>query len=122
MTLLQPAINVGLDEERFWNMTVAEIQRYMDGAIWRMKQQAQFDYTLANLIGVSVARIMSNEVNYPQIEEIYPELFEDIIKEKQRQKEEEVIINKSVNNFLAFAMKHNSRLKGSEELTNDNDK
>ena len=87
-----------------------------------MKSQAQFDYSLANLIGVSVARIMSNDVSYPQIEEVYPDLFEDEIKEKRRQKEEELKINNSVNNFMAFAMKHNSRLKGSEELTNDNDK
>jgi hypothetical protein len=120
--LLQPSINLGLDEERFWEMTVAEIQRYMDGAIWRMKSQAQFDYSLANLIGVSVARIMSNDVSYPQIEEVYPDLFEDEIKEKRRQKEEELKINNSVNNFMAFAMKHNSKIKGSEELTNDNDK
>ncbi len=103
-------------------MTVAEIQRYIDGAIWRMKSQAQFDYSLANLIGISVARIMSNDVKYPQIEDVYPDLFEDIIKEKRRQKEEEIKINQSVNNFMAFAMKHNSRRKESEELTNDNDK
>lgn len=103
-------------------MTVAEVQRYMEGAIWRMKSQAQFDYILANLIGVSVSRIMSKDVKYPNIEEVYPELFEDIIKEKRRQKEEEIKINQSVNNFMAFAMKHNSKRKEREELTNDNDK
>lgn len=94
----------------------------MEGAVWRMKSQAQFDYTLANLIGVSVARIMSKDVSYPQIEEVYPDLFEDIIKQKRQEKEQELKMNNSVNNFMAFAMKHNSRLKGSEELTNDNDK
>lgn len=93
----------------------------MDGAIWRMKQQAQFDYSLANLIGVSVARIMSNNVTFPQIEEVYPDLFEEEIKEQRRQKEEEIAIQNSVNNFMAFAMKHNSKRKESEELTNDND-
>jgi flagellar biosynthesis protein FliP len=122
MTLLQPSINLGLTEEAFWNMSVAEIQRFMEGAVWRMKSQAQFDYTLANLIGVSVARIMSKDVSYPQIEEVYPDLFEDIIKQKRQEKEQELKMNNSVNNFMAFAMKHNSRLKGSEELTNDNDK
>ena len=117
--MLQPSINLGLDEDRFWEMTVAEIQRYMEGAIWRMKSKAQFDYSLANLIGVSVARIMSNDVSYPQIEEVYPDLFEEEVKEQRRQKEEELVINNSVNNFMAFAMKHNSRLKGSEEIIND---
>lgn len=102
-------------------MTVAEIQRYMDGAIWRLKSQAQFDYSLANLIGVSVARVMSNEVSFPPIEDVYPDLFEEEIKEKRRQKEEEIIVQNSVNNFMAFAMKHNSKRKESENLTNDND-
>lgn len=40
MAMLQPAINLGLDEERFWEMTVAEVERYTDGAIWRLKSQA----------------------------------------------------------------------------------
>lgn len=102
-------------------MTVAEIQRYMDGAIWRLKSQAQFDYSLANLIGVSVARVMSNEVSFPPIEDVYPDLFEEEIKERRRQKEEEIIVQNSVNNFMAFAMKHNSKRKESENLTNDND-
>jgi hypothetical protein len=111
---------VGLDEERFWEMTVAEIQRYVDGAIWRMRSKAQFDYSLANLIGISVARIMSNDVTYPPIEDVYPDLFEEEIKAKRQAAEEELKVQSSVNNFLAFAMKHNSKHKESEKLNDDN--
>lgn len=99
-------------------MTVAEIQRYMEGAVWRMRSQAQFDYTLANLVGISCARIMSNGVQMPPIEEAYPNLFEE-------EKAEEVIEDKrmedSKNRFLEFALRHNARMKkGVEEINDDN--
>jgi hypothetical protein len=108
---------VGLEEEKFWNTTVAEIQRYMEGAVWRMKSQAQFDYSLANLIGVSVARIMSKEVEFPPIEQVYPELFEAVAEE---QKQEEIATQNSINHFMEFAMKHNAKMRGVEKVNNDN--
>lgn len=115
--LLQPAINLGLDEERFWEMTVAEIQRYTEGATWRMKTKAQFDYMLANLIGISVARVVSKEAEYPSIEKVYPTLFtaEEVSKEEQEVKEEEERITNSKNRFLEFALKHNAKMKGNNE-------
>lgn len=113
--LLQPAINLGLSEFDFWTMTKAEIERYMEGAIWRMKSKAQFDYCLADLIGVSVARVMSNEVDYPPIEKVYPTLFEE---EVRLAREEELRIEDSTNRFLEFAMKHNARMREGVENKN----
>lgn len=108
--LLQPCINLGLDEEKFWDMTVAELQRYCDGALWRIKQRASLDYVLANLIGVSNARLLSSEVKYPSLEEAYPDLFAaEIEKEKQRIKAEEIAIQNSTNRFLEFARRHNAK-------------
>lgn len=109
--LLQPAINVGLSELDFWNMTKAEIERYVEGAIWRMRSQAQFDYCLADLIGISVARVMSDDVEYPPIEKIYPTLFDDVIQEQKRQQEEELRMVDSTNRFMEFALKHNARIR-----------
>jgi flagellar biosynthesis protein FliP len=100
-------------------MTVAEIQRFMDGAVWRMKSQAQFDYSLANLIGVSVARIMSNEVEFPTIEKVYPDLFESV-EEERAQAQEEIATQNSINHFMEFAMKHNAKMRGVEKINNDN--
>ena len=97
-------------------MTVAEIQRFMDGAVWRMKSQAQFDYSLANLIGVSVARIMSNEVEFPAIEQVYPDLFEAVVEEHIQ---EEIATQNSINHFMEFAMKHNAKMRGVEKINND---
>lgn len=109
--LLQPAINVGLSELDFWNMTKAEIERYVEGAIWRMRSQAQFDYCLADLIGISVARVMSDDVEYPPIEKIYPTLFDDVVKEQKQRQEEELRMVDSTNRFMEFALKHNARIR-----------
>lgn len=96
-------------------MTLAEIERYCEGATWRLKQQAQFDYSLADLIGASVGRLLSSEVEYPSIYQVYPHLFEE---EKKQEIEEvtqsEIATTNSINNFLAFAMKHNAKMKGVE--------
>lgn len=108
-SLLQPCINLGLEEEKFWEMTVAEIQRYIDGGVWRLKTKASLDYALANLIGISSARIVSKEVEYPSLEDAYPELFASEREAAERQrKAEEIAIKNSTNRFLEFAMKHNA--------------
>lgn len=99
-------------------MTKAEIERYLEGVAWRLKSQAQFDYMLADLIGVSVARILDKDVKFPSVEEAYPLLFTENIQEN-KQKEEETRMISSANNFLAFANRHNARMKGAEKQ-NDN--
>ena len=106
--MLQPAINMGLLESQFWEMTVAEVQRYMEGYVWRLKAEAQLHYSLANLIGVSVGRLLSKEVQMPSLAESYPSLFE---KELEQQKLEEEATNRAVNNFLARAQAINKAKK-----------
>lgn len=87
-------------------MTVGEIERYSEGAVWRMKSEAQFNYILADLIGISVARLMSKEVKYPDIKEVYPSLFNNDIKVED---EVEDRTEASVNNFMEFALKLNAK-------------
>ena len=94
-------------------MTIAEVMRFEEGAMWRMKQKAQFDYILANLIGISCARIMSKDVKYPAFNEAYN--FSD--NEHQEEENEQIaqdIATKNINRFLEFAMKHNARMKEGE--------
>lgn len=95
-------------------MTLAEIERYCDGAVWRMKQQAQFDYSLADLIGASVGRLFDGEVKYPSIYEVYPHLFEEEKQAPEEEEESEIATTNSINNFLAFAMAHNAKMRGVE--------
>lgn len=114
--MLQPAINVGISESDFWNMTVAEVQRAMEGAVWRMKSKAQFDYSLANMIGFSVSRLLDSNAEMPTIEEIYPDLFQEEIKKREEEEAEalaqEAAARKAMNNFMQFALKHNARMHG----------
>ena len=111
LALLQPAINMGLTEFDFWEMTKAEIERYLEGAMWRIKQQAQFDYSLADLIGASVARLFDSRNQFPTIYQVYPHLFEEAVVEEEQQ---DIAMTNSINNFLSFAMAHNKKLKGVE--------
>lgn len=111
LEMLQPAINMGLSEFEFWDMTKAEIERYLEGALWRMKAKAQFDYSLADLIGASVNRLFGKDNTYPEIDKVYPHLFEKEIQEAQ---EQETVTTNSINNFMQFALQHNAKLKGVE--------
>lgn len=95
-------------------MTVAEIERYAKGALARRKEKAQFDYVLADLIGISAARMMSKDVTYPDIEEVYPYLFTKTIQEARQERKAEIAAQNSVNRFLEFAQKHNSKMKKGE--------
>ena len=105
-------------------MTPAEVERFSKGAVWRLQSQAQFDYSLANLIGISVGRIMGGN-NYPTIEEVYPDLFQEQLtaqnKELKEQKEEEIRMMNSKNRFMEFALKHNAKMKKGVENKIDYD-
>ena len=97
-------------------MTVAEINRFIEGAKHQMKMKAQFDYMLGNLIGMSVARCISKEATYPPIEKVYPTLFEAPSPEEVQKEEEEKIVTNSTNRFLEFAMKHNANFNKNKEV------
>ena len=73
-----------------------------------MKEKAQWDYSLANLIGVSVGRLFDKSATFPPIYEVYPTLFKE---EAERIQEEEDNDTSSINNFMAFAMAHNKKIQ-----------
>ena len=72
------------------------------------QERASADYILADLIGRSVARIYSSSVNYPELGEVYPTLFDtkEIEQKKQVKKMELSAIR-----FKQFADSHNSKFK-----------
>lgn len=100
-------------------MTKAEVERYIEGGLWQLKVKAQFDYSLANLIGVAFARTQSNSVEFPSLEETYPTIFAEELKKQQEEKQlEELRIKNSCNRFLEFALKNNAKMrKGVEDKT-----
>ena len=93
-------------------MTLAEVVRWEKGAIFRLKSKAQFDYILADLIGISVGSKFSDKIEYPTIENAYSGLFDE---QKEEHDNEEIIAQNNVNRFMEFALKHNAMMKKGEE-------
>ena len=93
-------------------MTLAEIIRAIDSKkrVWKKEAQekASFDYTLADLIGRSIARIHSSSNQMPPIAQAYPTLFdaEDVEQQLQEKKDE-----LSVLRFKQFAQSYNKKYK-----------
>ena len=96
-------------------MTIAEIERAIKSKVrmekYRAKEKAIFDYMLADLIGSSVARLFSSNINYPTIEEVYPSIFIDDIEQKKQEKEKK-ITELSILRFKEFTKSFNNKYKG----------
>lgn len=79
--LLEQCMSIGMTEKDFYDSTFKQVKRYAESYTARekakMQEKAFFDYQLANMIGTSVARLFSNDVQYPSIDEAYPGIFND---------------------------------------------
>ena len=107
---LDSALDYGISEHEFWNMTLAELIRAINSKkrmqVERAKERASFDYVLADLIGRSISRIYSSSSTMPQISEVYPSLFDsEELQEKQQKKKDEL----SALRFKQFAQSYNKR-------------
>lgn len=93
-------------------MTLAELIRLVESKkrvqLLQAKEKALYDYTLADLIGRSVARVYSSANNYPTIADAYPSLFsaEEVEEEIQTRKDE-----LSALRFKQFAQSYNKQFK-----------
>ena len=93
-------------------MTIAELKRLFASKkrtkLAEEKERACFDYTLADLIGHSVARIYNKENEYPEIELVYPSIFDAKEMEEERQKQQDEL---SALRFKQFAQAFNKKIK-----------
>jgi len=109
---LDVALDYGIKEWEFWDMTIAELIRLIESKKRIQKldlqQQAIFDLTLADAIGRSVARIYSSSAEMPQIYDLYPSLFDaQEIEEKQQEAKDKA----SAARFIQYAQFHNKKFK-----------
>ncbi|MGM9543614.1 MAG: hypothetical protein ACI3T9_01390 [Romboutsia timonensis] len=109
---LESALDYGISEYDFWNMTLAELIRAIESKKRSLKvqakQKAQSDYILADMIGRSIARIYNSNNTIPDISYFYPNLFDsEEIKEKQQEQKDEL----SVIRFKQFADSFNRKYK-----------
>ena len=107
---LEIALDYGIDETNYWDMTLAEVIRAIESKKRQQKLQAQerasYDYILADLIGRSVSRIYSNSTRLPQIYEVYPTLFDGVEMEEQKQQKQ---MELSAIRFKLFAQSYNKK-------------
>lgn len=107
------ALDIGIDECAYWNMTIAELSRAIESHNRRKKEQeraqASFDYLLADTIGKSIARIYSSSAKMPELYEVYPSLFDNEEMKAQKQAKREEL---SILRFKQFAAAHNQKYKG----------
>lgn len=109
---LKKALQIGISEKDFWEMTLGELQRLFEAKqeVYkaRAKEKAENNYILAGLIGINLSRVFNTSVEIPPIEEVYPNLFdvEQIREEKQNKKQE-----LSVLRFKQFAQTFNKKFE-----------
>lgn len=113
MQWLETAMDEGIPEREFWDMSIAELERSIASRRRVRKAQererASYDYILADLIGKSVGRLHSSQNKYPAIEEAYPGLFDAEAMEEQRAAKRAEL---SAIRFRQFADQFNRRFKG----------
>lgn len=105
---LDAALDIGITEHDFWNMTLAEFDRLVSSRKRVQerdaKEKATMDYILGDLIGRSIARIYNSSATYPEIYEVYPSIFEkELIEQAKFEKRMEL----SALNFEQFAESFN---------------
>lgn len=91
-------------------MTIAELLRAVASKkrLFKAEEQkkATYDYILADLIGKSVSRVYNSANTMPEIQEVYPKLFNSKeIEEKKAEYKAEL----SAARFRQFAQLHNKK-------------
>ena len=116
--MLENALDFGISEFDFWNMTFAEIDRLVASKVrqrqYEAKERASYDYIMASLIGRAFATTMSKDATYPEIYEVYPSLFQEegkIRMEQKEQEKQEILSELSALRFKQFAQSYNKQYK-----------
>lgn len=107
---LENALDFGVSEFDFWNMTFAELNRLLSSKKRMLKEQekkqASFDYILADLIGRSVARVYNSSNKMPTLSEAYPSLFDEAEEKAKIQEQKNEL---SAIRFKQFAQTFNKK-------------
>ena len=114
---LNNALDYGITELDFWNMTPGEVFRAMESKKRVLKIEAQekasYDYILADIIGRSMARLYNSSATYPELGAVYPSLFDtQEIEQKKQEKKTEL----SAIRFKQFADSHNKKYKEAQRV------
>lgn len=110
---LDNALDFGISEEEFWNMTIAELTRAIKSKerIKRIeaKEKATYDYILSAMMARGVQAAIVGGEGLPDIVEIYPGIFVEEIKDKHN-KTQAIKDELSALRFKQFANFHNKKI------------
>lgn len=113
--MLNNALDLGITEHEFWDMTLAELNRLTESRVrqqkMKAKERATFDYIHAQLIGRAFACNMTSEATFPPIEEAYPSLFLDQEKINKQHEQQQSL---SALRFMQFAESVNRKYEAKE--------
>ena len=108
--MLDNALDFGISEHEFWNMTIGELERKAESCRrlekYKLKQKATLDYTLAMLIGRAFNA--DEQHPFPDLFDVYPALFSDDIK-KREEEESARKAQLSAVRFMQFANSFNKK-------------
>lgn len=94
-------------------MTIGEVYRHITAKEKRRKIEAQekasYDYMLASLITKGFCIAMGSKEAFPAIEEVYPEIFAEVMEERKRKIEEKKAELFALR-FKQFANFHNNKI------------
>ena len=120
--LLDSALDFGITEKDFWEMTPGEITRAIKSKNRvrevEAQEKASFDYVLASLIVKGVGITLSGKGTFPTLEEAYPEVFASVIKARQEEIQKQKM-NLSALRFKQFAQSYNSKFKEVSKKINE---
>lgn len=118
--MLDAALDIGINEFDYWEMTIPELERKFNSHQRAVKQKAiekaTYDYILADLIGRSVSRVYNKSAKLPEIYEVYPQLFDSKDIEQERHKQKTLL---SSLRFKQFANFHNKNFNGGGKNNNE---
>lgn len=111
------ALDSGLTELSFWDMTPGEVIRAIESRnrVEKVKTQerATYDYIQANLIVKGISIVLGDKTPYPSIQEAYPGIFNEVFKE-QEEKAQQRKMELSTLRFKQFAQSYNNKFKNKE--------
>ena len=117
--MLFNALDYGITERDFWNMTPREVMNSIKSKRkvkeLELQEKATFDYIQAQLIIKGVGIALGSKQNFPTIYEVYNGIFDNVIKE-QEEKIQAQKNNVSAIRFKKFAQSFNNRLKNNKEV------
>lgn len=110
-------MDCGILPDQFWGYSLSEIidliKSYQRIEKRRMKDTVIYNYQLANLIKLTVGSLLSDEINTPDIYELYPDMFneEKIISDKERIEKELLLHKERMRDFAIRFNKNRSKVE-----------